>query len=238
MDCIQPGTIAPEDLLAFLDGEAPPAVGEHLRRCPGCAARARAYARSQDRLRAALRRIDCPSPLVLGEYELRLLAPEEGRRIAAHLGDCPRCAAEIGQLRGFLAAEPAPTAPGPVERVRRLVATLVAAPPRGAYAGLRGADDDDTRTYRAGDLTLSLSTGPSARRGRLSLDGLLWREGGGAVTADGGSAILSAAGGATETAEIDDLGNFAFDEVAPGTYGLEVALGDEHIVVEGVVLAR
>lgn len=238
MDCIQPGTIAPEDLLAFLDGEAPPAVGAHLRRCPGCAARALAYARSRDRLRAALRRIDCPSSLLLGEYELRLLAPEEQTRIAAHLGDCPRCAAEVAQLRGFLVAEPAAPAPGPVERVRRIVATLVAAPPRGAYAGLRGADDGDARTYRAGDLTLSLGTGPSGRRGRRSLDGLLWREDGGAVTGAGGSAILSADDGATETVEIDDLGNFAFDEVAPGTYGLEVAVGDEHIVVEGVVIAR
>jgi hypothetical protein len=50
------------------------------------------------------RRGACPPPHALGEHELDLLPRDERVRVAAHLADCPRCAAERRTLRAFLAA--------------------------------------------------------------------------------------------------------------------------------------
>ncbi len=166
---------------------------------------------------------------MLGEYELGMVIPAERLRIARHVTECPHCMAELVSLRAFLAAEDdAPPVPV-VERVRRLVATFVPAP-RGAVAGLRGAEVESTRTYRAGDLTITLDVG-AVRRGHASLVGLIWREDGAALP-PGGMVTITGAGGASITAEVDDLGNFVFDEIAAGTWQVELALGDAIIAID------
>jgi hypothetical protein len=48
----------------------------------------------------------CPSPHQLGEHELGAGPEHERPWIAAHLRDCPGCAAEQEVLRSFLAAPP------------------------------------------------------------------------------------------------------------------------------------
>src|SRR5437763_1603958 len=44
--------------------------------------------------------------------------------------------------------------------------------------------------------------------------------------------------GETQTTEIDDVGNFTFDEISPGTYHLEVTLGDDNITIEGLPIGQ
>src|SRR5581483_857715 len=128
-------------------------------RCAACAAEATRYAETQARLRRTLGRFDCPSPHEIGEYELGMLGEAERVRIAGHLRDCPRCADELRTLRGFLATEI--TLPvGPVERLRRLVATLVAPAPQPALGGLRGSGAEAISTYRAGAITVTLTLEP------------------------------------------------------------------------------
>lgn len=232
MDRSHPGAVTPENLIAFLDGEAPPEVAAHLRDCAICRGVAAEYARVQGPLLTHLWRFDCPAPQALGEYELGLLRPEERTSVAAHVVDCPHCGDELHQLRGFLATEPAAPTPGPFARARRVVATLLAPSPGGAFAGLRGGDDDATRTYRADDLTITIDTGFEPRRARGSLAGLIWRESGDPAVVEGSAAVLVAADGTAQAAEVDDLGNFGFDELAPGTYRLEVALEDRHVAIE------
>src|SRR5436309_1821070 len=173
-----PGAVSPEEMLAYIDGEAPPRVVEHLRSCPDCMAAARGYARVQRRLQRSLQRFDCPSPQRLGDYELDILAPEERTAVAGHVVECPRCTDELRTLRDFLALEIAAPPIGPLERARRLIAALVVPAPGAAHARLRGAADTATQTYRAGDVTISVHTGPGARRGRGSIEGLAWRESG------------------------------------------------------------
>ncbi|MFN8459062.1 MAG: zf-HC2 domain-containing protein [Anaerolineae bacterium] len=56
-------------------------------------------------LRTALYRQDCPEVMVLGEYQLGLLAEVEVARLAAHLEHCPHCQAELARLADFLAEE-------------------------------------------------------------------------------------------------------------------------------------
>ena len=238
MNNSHPGAVSPEEMLAYIDGEAPPRVVEHLRSCPDCMAAAREYARVQRRLQVSLQRFDCPSPQRLGDYELDILAPEERTAVAGHVVECPRCTDELRTLRDFLALEIAAPPIGPLERARRLIAALVVPAPGAAHARLRGVADTATQTYRAGDVTISLHTGPGARRGRGGIEGLAWRESGDTEGLAGTSVTCIAEGGETRTTEINDLGNFTFDDVASGTARLEVLLGDHIVVIEGVRIGR
>lgn len=232
---IHPGGVTPDDLMAFVDGEAPAEVGEHVRDCSTCGPLAGEYVETQRGLGARLRRFDCPSPHELGEYELGLLGPEARTEIAAHVVDCPRCADELRQLRDFLPNEVAAPAPaGPVARGRRLVAALLAPPAGGAYAALRGADDATPATYMTGDVTITLEPVAGTRPGQAGLAGLAWREEAPPETLAGSIVVLVAGDGTTRTTALDDLGNFAFDDLPPGTYHLEVALGDDTVAIEGL----
>ncbi len=243
-----PGAVSPEDLIAYLDGEASPDVAAHVRDCPECCAASADYARDLRRLQGRLFRFECPPSHQLGEYELGVVSPEQRTAIAAHVVECPLCTAELRTLRDFLAGDLvaglADPAPGPVERLRRVVATVLAPRPAGAYAGLRGAAaDTGTRTYQAGDVSVSVSMTPAARRGWLSLSGLIWREDAEGEIAGSTVALIGVEDDAPtapigQATEIDELGNFTFDEVEPGAYWLEVTLGDQIVVVDDLPLGR
>ncbi|MGH2371729.1 MAG: hypothetical protein ACRDI2_26450, partial [Chloroflexota bacterium] len=185
----------------------------------------------------ALYRFDCPPALLLGEYELGLVTPEARTQIARHVLDCSRCAEELQVLRSSLAAdflaEAAPEV-GLAERVRRVVATLFVPPPSPAYAALRGPGQDAARTYHADGLSITLGPGPQAQRGRVALIGLIVQEDAAAESLAGSQAHLIAPGGESETAEIDELGNFGFDDIAPGTYQIELRLPGQIVVIEDV----
>ena len=237
MSCIAPGEVTPEELLAYAHGEAPSRVVEHLRDCAHCAAEAGGYAWEQWRLASRLHRVTCPPPHALGDYELAVFSPAERTRVAAHARDCPRCAAELQQLREFLAAEPLLAVARPGLGIRRIIAALVAPPTSPAvagYAAVRSAGGAPPRTYRAEDVTLAISVGSAGpgTGGRPSLAGLIGREGTALETIAGAAVTLTAEDGAALTAEVDDLGGFAFDEVTPGIHRLEVLLGDRLVTIE------
>lgn len=222
--------------MAYADGEASPAVTQHIRACPSCAAEARQLARQQRAWQQRLFRFACPTPHTLGEYDLDLLPAAERLRIAQHVVDCPRCTEELRLLRTFLATEAAPRPAGLRRRVRELVATLLPAPgAEAAYAGLRGASDQTARTYAAGSYRLTVDLVPGGLSGRaarhVALTGLIWREGAALAPATAAEASLVHDEQTLHTTGVDELGNFAFDEVRPGRYRLEVTLGEERIVV-------
>lgn len=231
--------VTSEDLIAYGDGEATREIAERIAADPSLRAAADEYRRAQRRLQGHLYRFACPSPLVLGEYDLGLLDPMERTRIAAHVVGCPRCAEELRTLRDFLAAEDDMLPIGAIERMRRIVATLLPPPLRTSpYANLRGADDATTRTYQAGDVTITLDLGAPVRRGRTSLVGLLWRNSDDPETVSGSPAVLIDTAGARQMATIDDVGNFTFDDITPGAYQLELTLGDDIITIEGLPIGQ
>lgn len=233
--------VAPEDVIAHADGEAAAATRDRIASTPALRDEAAAYDRMQRRLQRQLRRFDCPAPHALGEYALALVPVEERTRIASHVTQCPRCADELATLRAFLGTEPLPVPTGTATgRVRRLIAALIPAAPAVPVAQLRGAGDDGARTYRAGDVMLTLDAG-AARGGRADLTGLLWRDGtdddanADAAVPEGAVASLFVGDGEPRTATVDELGNFAFEGVPFGEYRLEVPCGgDAIVVVEGV----
>ncbi len=219
-----------EELLAYLEGTASPANNRHIASCNVCRDRVTSYRQTEATLRGRLARFTCPSPHELGEYELGLLDPAETTRVAAHIVDCPRCTEEMQQLRVFLATDLPVPAPTVGERFRRFVATLVPAPMTPAV-GLRGAIDDQIRTYQAGDLRLTLDLLPIPGSPAVELVGLLWSEGPTEVPMDV-SVTLRHAEQVVQQTTVDPFGNFGFTEIVPNSYQLTLTVGPDLIVIE------
>jgi hypothetical protein len=223
----------PDDVLAYVDGDATPAVVAHIDGCDVCAQQADELRSTQVGLTRLLYRFDCPDPLTLGEYALDLLGPEQRQQTAAHTLECEACATELQQVRAYLAAE-APFRDDVGGRIRRLVATLLT-PSAGARplatAALRGAADSAARVYQADDLTISLSSGD----GPGHLIGVVIATSPDQAPPDGGQArLVSSAGLPVASSPIDDLGNFEFERLVPGAYLLELQLPEALVVVEGL----
>jgi len=242
-ECADPGAVTPEDVLAYLDGDAPLHVVEHLTRCAHCAAAAQAYRDAEQGLQRIFFRAVCPLPQTLGEYELDLVSPDERQQVAAHLRVCDRCTGELRTLREFMAGGLLPVrSDGPFDVVRRIVASLVPPVATPAFAGLRGASDGAALVYQAGNLLLALEWRPDDRPGRFALVGLAMQEAAPDESEDRDVSdrpvhlISDAGAGLIE--RTDELGNFQFDNLAPGAYRLEIDLDREVIVVEDFRLSR
>jgi anti-sigma factor RsiW len=106
MECVAPGQVLPEDLLAYVNGDAGAVVVDHVARCAACTRRAAAYANLERTLRARMFRAECPAAQVLGDLAVGLLSPEETTSVRAHLARCPHCAGELAQLEAALRDDP------------------------------------------------------------------------------------------------------------------------------------
>ena len=225
-----PPELADRDLLAYLDGEADPQVAEHLERCPHCRRRAARLARQQDHLTAQLYRLACPPPQELGEYHLGLLSADQAVAVAHHLAECPHCGREMAQLQDYLADLAPALELSPAERVvgrvRVLVARLLAAGGETdwtgqpalvpALAGLRGAEVEPM-VYQANGLQVLIQVQDDVQQpGRKTILGLVT----GLDDAHQWEVHLWQAGEWVATAPIEELGNFALSNVAPGSYEL------------------
>ena len=175
-------------------------------------------------LRRVLYRFDCPDAHALGEYQLDLLEPEQRTQVAAHAAECDECRADLQTLRSYL-AEPIPFPQPLLVRARnKIVATLFAPNAGLAYGGLRGTADTSTRTFVAGDITVTVGSGET----RDSVFGLVVAP----DVQEGASVRLLPREGAPSISSVDDLGNFEFVGVTAGSYALEIDLADGTIVIE------
>jgi anti-sigma factor RsiW len=151
MSCSDPPPLDDETIDAALDGDMPLAVAAHLQDCAYCASRLEEARQFETALRGHLARWDCPSPEELGDYHLGLVPPAQQRAVAAHLEMCPRCSAEIEDLRVFLmesvpvqsrSEQQVPSVrPEPIRRLRALAAQLLPRAPGFQLAGVRGGGD-------------------------------------------------------------------------------------------------
>src|SRR5436305_15349724 len=76
------------DLMAYVDGEATPAIAARIACDPYWSAAARTYGEFQQALRRHLHRFDCPAPLTLGEYDCGLFGRRDQPGIAWHADAC------------------------------------------------------------------------------------------------------------------------------------------------------
>lgn len=55
-----------------------------------------------DRMKINLYRVLCPDVLILGEYQMGLLAAKQNSEIELHLRGCPHCQRELAELAAFM----------------------------------------------------------------------------------------------------------------------------------------
>src|SRR5437868_9448400 len=106
MTCIEPGLVAPEDLVAYASGEEDARTAAHVAACPACAVEVAGYRGAARALRARLFRVDCPPTQSLGELSLGLLDAQEALAVRAHLALCPHCSDELAVLDAALRGDP------------------------------------------------------------------------------------------------------------------------------------
>jgi hypothetical protein len=234
MDGFDHGMMTSEDLLAYVDGEIDERRAAHVAGCAICSEQVAEYGARDARLSDTLFRLDCPDSQTLGEFVVEMLSAEQTLAMRMHLADCPNCTDEIAALRGLLRGDPraAPVArPGPLAR---LIARLLPAP-NPQLAGVRGAAVQESETYIAGPVTVSISlTGTGAGSGRrYLLIALVVNEEEGSVPA---GAVVRLMQGSTRVAEeqLDEGGNVVMDDLREGLYNLEVLLSTGIVVVEGI----
>ncbi len=124
--CVSPPELSDEQLLAYLDHpEANQEIGLHLKICTYCQEKAETLERFQKTLTTQLYRIDCPSPLELGEYHLRMLPASQMLVISQHVRECPHCASEVAQLEEYFLGDLAPMENSLLGQAKVLIAKLV-----------------------------------------------------------------------------------------------------------------
>jgi hypothetical protein len=261
MECSQPGIIRDEELLAYLSGErVRPVVQRHLAQCLRCSTRLAEYRDLEQSLIQKLYRWDCPPNQILGEFQLGMLGQEHRASIQAHLDQCVLCAAEVATLATFIADDSmlVERAALPVsslqnnhvgvkqavkrlmedlreqsaEHTRRIIAVLVPQQPR--MAQLRHTVSSVwPRRYTAEDFNISLQVERSLSHNEtVQVIGFVTRKGAALESLRGVNVVLTSPITATDTQTIDELGNFIFPSVSPGSYALELQLADATIVVE------
>lgn len=181
-------------------------------------------------LSSSLYRIACPSANALGEYHLQMLSDEQRELIGQHLTTCPHCTRELAQLKNYL-AELAPDLEYTFrERVKIWVAQrLPAFPANQAPAFALRGELEGPLMFEAGSyqLTLEIQDDP-ANPGFRTILGLV---------IDGEERLqkveLWQDGRPIQQTTLDELGNFVFAGVKPGSYDLILSQIAAEVHVEG-----
>jgi hypothetical protein len=240
-------------LIAAIDGEAGPEVMAHLRDCAYCSERARVFEEMQGLLRKQLFRMFCPTSDELAAYQQRLLYGDQHALITEHLKECPHCTREFNLLeqlsRETLPARSPPQTngksaqahqsalPGKLRRIAAQLLTPAPKPLAGAYGALRGPSHASHYAYHAENLQLILGVQRVVSRAdRRMIHGALELEDELADAFSGATARLLRNDTLIRTAELDELGNFVLDDLAPGTYQLALCLPDREVIVEALSL--
>ncbi len=234
--CIAPNEITEGDLLAYLEGSAPAAVVAHIARCPACAAEVAALRSAATMLIAALDRPACPDLDDLLLYQADLLPHAERRRLHRHIQGCVHCQQELVQLAAPLAATVSPPVVERIAEVGRRILTglLQPASPTPALA-LRGHAPRQY-TYQAGDYQLILAVlPPLVDEDVWQLEGQLIGYHAASFANDAAITVrVQQAGVVVVQDTLDEFGFFAGDQLAAGTYTLQIDLPDAQILIEGL----
>jgi len=225
--------VTPEELMAYVDGDAPADATAAIHGCAECSALVDDYRQLQAGLRQKLARFDCPSPHALGEYALDLVNATERTTIAAHVLECDECTAELKGLRAYLAVEPLiADRVGWRANVQRVLARLVSNQPAAAYApAFRDVERAPVLVYQTDSVQISVTQTPGDRPGAVCLDGLVVQRGPKPEPLANCEVVLIPSTGAPLGTWTDELGNFLYDELDGGPYRLELSLPDEVVVL-------
>jgi hypothetical protein len=251
--CSWPVALDDLALIAAIDGEAGSDVMAHLRDCLYCSERAHVFADMQGLLRKQLFRMFCPTSEELAAYQQGMLNGDLQARISDHLKECPHCTREFNLLEQLssetLPARSPPSTggdsahahnddlPGKLRQIAAQFPAPAAKPLVGADGALRGPSHTSQYAYHAENLQLTLGVQRVVSRAdRRVIHGALELEDELYDVLSSATAHLLHNETLICTAELDELGNFVLDDLAPGTYQLALHLPDRDVIVEALSL--
>jgi anti-sigma factor RsiW len=226
--CISPAEIEAWELEAYLYGDAPVKVVEHIARCPGCSARVNELRDLHRRLQRALARADCPTTETLRQRRWNQLPQAQARSVDAHLAFCAACQAEYASLVG--------PEPGAAQQALAMVQQLLTAvfqPPLAPVPVLRGAETPPA-VYRVPEKDWEIVLTPATgARGYVLTGQLLGIEPEELAAAQAG--ILADDRLVLKT-DVDPTGWFVLQPLSAGQYTLWIEVGTIHIRVPEVIV--
>jgi len=204
-------------LLTYLAGEATPEIKAIIEGDETYQDRLERLTGLTQGIIARVYRAECPTSQELGDFYLRLVSQKQKSMISKHLKNCPLCIDELDQLRAYL--EPKQ---GFLESTKVIIARLVAGldqlstPSELELApvwDLRGREKS-ALVFQADEYQIVLM--PYLERkhpSRYTLTGLLAGQ-----EKINGDVDLLVDDRYQASSKIDELGNFAFENVEPGEY--------------------
>lgn len=239
MTCINPDEITEGDLMAFIDGDATPAVAAHLHACTACRQQVAHLRTLHSQLRVVLDRRTCPAPELLGELAANLLTGGQKLVVARHIQQCPACAQELARYSQPLLP---PTSAGASDWLPTIIRRVTAAlrwTPSPSLAFARGAGQPPQAFFQAGDLGLLIGDAAAAGAGGQLIGVLLPQPPPAALPSALPPAKITLVRGDTPVAETvsDGLGHFVIEQASPGTYDLLVHWQDELVWIDAITVA-
>ncbi len=232
-ECINPALIEGGDLIAYVDGEAEPALRAHIDSCPACLQRANELGQVTQGVLGMMYRASCPEPEQLGLHHLKLLSASEELVMAAHLRQCAHCAEDLSLL--VVEEEPdrlITTVWDLFGQVGQVIEGVFMPAPRRRGATRRKRDGkQEVQNYVADEVHVMLDFQP-VRRGRK--EGMLVGTILSAIPETGGQAWLFEEGEVPISTEIDRLGTFIFERMKPGNYDLALEVEQKAILLREV----
>lgn len=236
MKCITSPALDNVEIVMYVDGEADEAVVAHIQQCPFCTERARQWTLSQNRLRKQSYRVNCPTPVELGEYHLGYLPDPQELVIARHLQECALCRREVAVLEDFLGNLAPET--GLLGAVKVLIARLISVQSGNnltpVLPALRG-ESKGPLTFEVEGVVIVLDiqlakTGTFKILGQVAADDQdQWTEA--VVELRQNNQLQS-------STTVDDLGAFRFEGILAGEQELRIISGDNsRIVVSNFTVA-
>jgi hypothetical protein len=225
-DCVAPEEIWEGDLLAFVEGEASPAVRDHVARCSACAQEAAGLQQVNLLFAAVYDRANCPASELLLRYQAGLLTPAVSKHAKRHVQDCQDCQGELAELAG----EPSPSTLNRLatavsqslkEAGRQVIVAVLLPGKRQPALALRG-ESQQQAIYQAGPYQIILAkVSPLAVRKAWQVEGQLTGQGSeqrnGRVSLQRGEVLIA-------SDNLDEFGFFALEEVPPGRYTLQIEI--------------
>jgi hypothetical protein len=233
MKCITSPALDNVEIATYVDGEADEATVAHIKQCPFCSERARQWTLLQNRLRKESYRVNCPTPMELGDYHLGLLPAPQVLVVSGHLRECLLCQREVAVLEDFLSSL-APEA-SLLGAVKVLIARLMGAQAENGLAPALRGEAKGPLTFEADGIVIVLDM-QLASEGKVNILGQVAAEDQDQWT----DALVELRQGnrLQLSTTVDDLGAFRYEGIAAGEQELRIIPRDSsRIVVSNFTVA-
>jgi hypothetical protein len=232
--CIAPNEIEDIDLLAYMDGEATPAVAAHIAACRFCQQELEAFLQVDFLLRQAAYRRACPESDVLWQYANHQLEQAQMQSLSPHVARCAYCQQDLRQLAAAVFVSPGPmpqakssAAPylGRIQGAGKQILRAIIQPPLQPAAALRGQTEDQN-IYRVGAYQIILSKETAITTANVwQIEGQIINEQA-PHTPMSGNIVLLRDDDIVARTEVDEVGYFELINVTSGQYNMYIDLAN------------